>query len=146
MNQVRFQTKSGSPQLPFKTPQIPSNGDHKALNRGTLGGLGNSLERILKRTVRSGSKEGQALKQFRLSGLSSFHQKAHGGDRILARPAQSNYDIRTPSREELFEPTLRRKEPHRTKLYLYSTTSSGLRPWDFKKLQVCPIHMFEPAK
>ena len=28
------------PQLPFKTPQIPSNRDHKALNRGTLGGLG----------------------------------------------------------------------------------------------------------
>ena len=24
-------------QLPFKTPKIPSNGDHKALNRGTLG-------------------------------------------------------------------------------------------------------------
>ena len=28
------------PQLPSKTPQIPSNRDHKALNRGTLGGLG----------------------------------------------------------------------------------------------------------
>ena len=28
------------PQLPFKTPQIPSNRDHKALNRATLGGLG----------------------------------------------------------------------------------------------------------
>ena len=25
---------------PFKTPQIPSDRDHKALNRGTLGGLG----------------------------------------------------------------------------------------------------------
>ena len=24
-------------QLPFKEPQIPSSGDHKALNRGTLG-------------------------------------------------------------------------------------------------------------
>ena len=32
--------KSSTPQLPFKTPQIPSNRDHKALNRGTLGGLG----------------------------------------------------------------------------------------------------------
>ena len=28
------------PQLPFKTPQVPSNRDCKALNRGTLGGLG----------------------------------------------------------------------------------------------------------
>ena len=28
------------PQLPFKTPQIPSNRDHKALNRVTFGGLG----------------------------------------------------------------------------------------------------------
>ena len=28
------------PQLPLKEPQIPSNRDHKALNRGTLGGLG----------------------------------------------------------------------------------------------------------
>ena len=27
-------------QLPFKVPAIPSNGDHKALNRGTLGGAG----------------------------------------------------------------------------------------------------------
>ena len=27
------------PQLPFKLPQVPSNGDNKALNRGTLGGL-----------------------------------------------------------------------------------------------------------
>ena len=31
---------TSTPQLPFKTPQIPSNRDHKALNRGTLGGLG----------------------------------------------------------------------------------------------------------
>ena len=29
-----------TPQLPFKKPQIESNRDHKALNRGTLGGLG----------------------------------------------------------------------------------------------------------
>ena len=28
------------PRLPFKTPQIPSNRDHKATNWGTLGGLG----------------------------------------------------------------------------------------------------------
>ena len=28
-----------APQLPFKTPQIPSNRDRKALNRGTLEGL-----------------------------------------------------------------------------------------------------------
>ena len=26
-----------TPQLPFKTSQIPSNRDHKALDRGTLG-------------------------------------------------------------------------------------------------------------
>ena len=32
---------SSTPQLPFKIPQIPCNRDHhKALNRGTLGGLG----------------------------------------------------------------------------------------------------------
>ena len=31
---------SGTPQLPYKTPQIPSNRDHTALNTGTLGGLG----------------------------------------------------------------------------------------------------------
>ena len=30
------------PQQPFKTPQIPSTRDHKALNRGTFGGLGMS--------------------------------------------------------------------------------------------------------
>ena len=32
--------KTSTPQLPFQTPQMPSNRDHKALNRGTLGGLG----------------------------------------------------------------------------------------------------------
>ena len=31
---------TSTPQLPFEEPQIPSNRDHKALNRGTLGGLG----------------------------------------------------------------------------------------------------------
>ena len=31
---------SSTPQLPVKEPQIPSNRDHKALNRATLGGLG----------------------------------------------------------------------------------------------------------
>ena len=31
---------TSTPQLPFKRPQIPSNRDHKALNRGTLGGVG----------------------------------------------------------------------------------------------------------
>ena len=30
-------------QLPFEEPQIPSNGDHKALNRGTLGGAGRAI-------------------------------------------------------------------------------------------------------
>ena len=36
--QTMFYTST--PQLPFKRPQIPSNKDLKALNRGTLGGLG----------------------------------------------------------------------------------------------------------
>ena len=31
---------TNTPQLPFKTPKIPSNRDYKALKRGTLGGLG----------------------------------------------------------------------------------------------------------
>ena len=31
---------SSTPQLPFQRPQIPSNRYQKALNRGTLGGLG----------------------------------------------------------------------------------------------------------
>ena len=31
------------PQLPSKTPQIPSNRDHKALNRATLGGPGSKI-------------------------------------------------------------------------------------------------------
>ena len=33
-------------QLPFKEPQVPSNRDHKALNSGTVGGvgIGHSLE------------------------------------------------------------------------------------------------------
>ena len=31
---------TSNPQPPFKTPQIPSNGDHEGLNRGTLGVLG----------------------------------------------------------------------------------------------------------
>ena len=31
---------TSTPQLPFKEPQIPSNRDCKALNRGTSGGLG----------------------------------------------------------------------------------------------------------
>ena len=30
---------TGTPQLPFKRPQISSNRDHKALNRGTFGGV-----------------------------------------------------------------------------------------------------------
>ena len=29
-----------TPQLPFKMPHIPTSRDHKALNRGPLGGLG----------------------------------------------------------------------------------------------------------
>ena len=31
---------TSTPQLPFKEAQISSNGDHKALDRGTLGGVG----------------------------------------------------------------------------------------------------------
>ena len=32
--------RDSDPQLAFKRPQIPSNRDHKALNRGTLGDVG----------------------------------------------------------------------------------------------------------
>ena len=39
----RERRPASTPQLPLKTPQTPSNSDHKALNRGTLGGLGNSV-------------------------------------------------------------------------------------------------------
>ena len=35
---------SKNPQLPFKRPQIPSNGDRMALTRGTSGGVGEGLE------------------------------------------------------------------------------------------------------
>ena len=38
-NFYKDQTTS-TPQLPFMKPQIPSNRDHKALNRSTLRGLG----------------------------------------------------------------------------------------------------------
>ena len=31
---------TSTPQLRFKTPHIPTNRDHEALDRGTLGGLG----------------------------------------------------------------------------------------------------------
>ena len=34
---------TSTPQLPFKEPQIPSTRDDKALDRGTLGGLGTGL-------------------------------------------------------------------------------------------------------
>ena len=37
---VNYTRITSTPQLPFKGPQIPSNGDHKALNGGTLGGAG----------------------------------------------------------------------------------------------------------
>ena len=33
-------TSTSTPQLPFKRPHTPTKRDHKALNRGTLGGLG----------------------------------------------------------------------------------------------------------
>ena len=42
---------TSSPQLPFKIPHIPSNRDHKALNGGTLGGLGRACR--LLRMVRA---------------------------------------------------------------------------------------------
>ena len=35
--------RGGSPQLPFKRPQIPSNRDHKALKKGTLGAVGGGV-------------------------------------------------------------------------------------------------------
>ena len=36
---------TSTPQLPFKETQIPFNRDHRALNRGTLGGLGRETHR-----------------------------------------------------------------------------------------------------
>ena len=35
-----FRSFTSTPQIPFKEPQIPSSRVYKALNRGTLGGLG----------------------------------------------------------------------------------------------------------
>ena len=40
---LMFRVTTSTPQLPLKEPQIPSNRDHNALNRGTLGGLGRSV-------------------------------------------------------------------------------------------------------
>ena len=40
------------PQLPFKEPQIPSNRDHKSLNKGTLGGLGRDPKCELRHQLR----------------------------------------------------------------------------------------------
>ena len=37
---LRFPMGPVEIQAPSKRPHIPSNGDHKALNRGTFGGLG----------------------------------------------------------------------------------------------------------
>ena len=37
---VPIYLSTSTPQLPFEIPHIPTNRDHKALNRGTLGGLG----------------------------------------------------------------------------------------------------------
>ena len=37
---------ASTPQISSKTHQIPSNRDHKALNRGTFGGLGGDMPRI----------------------------------------------------------------------------------------------------
>ena len=37
---AKTSTKTSTPQLPFNRSQIPSYRDHKALNRGTLGGVG----------------------------------------------------------------------------------------------------------
>ena len=34
---LSFLLRTSTPQVPFKTPQIPPHRDHKALNRGTLG-------------------------------------------------------------------------------------------------------------
>ena len=36
----RRELSPSTPQLPSKIPQVPSNRDYKAPNRGTLGGLG----------------------------------------------------------------------------------------------------------
>ena len=36
-------SRSSTPQLPFKEPQMPSHRDHKALNKGTFGGVAEEL-------------------------------------------------------------------------------------------------------
>ena len=60
---------TSTPQLPFKRPQIPSNRDHKALNRGTLGGAGTTraVSQSLRLSQRVSPVKGQvfgALRQF----------------------------------------------------------------------------------
>ena len=47
---------TSTPQLLFKTPQLPFNRDHKALNRGTLGGLGSLVQNEVSMRLPGGSE------------------------------------------------------------------------------------------
>ena len=72
-----------TPQLPFKIPQIPSNRDYKALNRGTLGGLGIHvplLKLFLQALVFSSSEHGRSFVS------KSREAGAHGETRRRAVP------------------------------------------------------------
>ena len=73
---------ASTPQLPFKTPQIPSNRDHKALKRGTLGGLGKGRGTVYDGIHgpffgvpwRSRCLEGQGTSQVALAGARAIHR------------------------------------------------------------------------
>ena len=52
------------PHIPLKRPQVPSNRDHKALNRGTLRGLGSCTDNPLSPkpwALRCAKKQGSEL-------------------------------------------------------------------------------------
>ena len=64
-----------NPQLPFKIPRIPTNRDHKPLDRGTLGGLGRSpynknhsmLDQSMKTLFRSPCNKGHSIPELFLA-------------------------------------------------------------------------------
>ena len=68
---------TSTPKLPFEIPHIPRNRDHKALNRGTLGGLG-TCSCCLKHSVTPQALSKKARGTLRLGG-----RKDHRIMRIL---------------------------------------------------------------
>ena len=64
-----------TPQLPFTRPQMPSNGDHKALNRATLGGAGPYFRCWALRVVRAPSRS--KLGMIAPSSCQGQHLEAH---------------------------------------------------------------------